>query len=80
MSYEPYPAWRFTADGKSVVVMSPEEASMLDASWSDKIPEDWRSEGHPTYRSVELIEKPVDVEQIAEEVVKRKPGRPKKAE
>lgn len=78
MSFEPYPAWRFGPEGRSVVVCSPEEDSLLDESWSAKIPEGFQPEGHPTYRSVEFVEKAVNVEQIAEEVAKRKPGRPKK--
>lgn len=73
----PYPAWRFGPEGASVVVHSPEEDSQLGKGWSDKAPEDFRPEGHPTYRSVDLVPQPVDVEAIAEEV-KRKPGRPKK--
>lgn len=75
----PYPAWRFGPEGVSVVVHSPEEDSQLGKGWSDKVPEGFRPEGHPTYPSAHLVPQPVDVEAIAEEV-KRKPGRPKKVE
>ena len=73
----PYPAWRFGPDGASVVVHSPEEDSQLGKGWSDKVPEGFRPEGHPTFPSVDLVPQAVDVEAIAEEV-KRKGGRPKK--
>lgn len=79
MTFEPYPAWRFGPEGASVVVLSPEEDSMLGKEWSDKVPENFDPVKAPTYRSASLVEKPVDVEEIAEEV-KRKPGRPKKVE
>ena len=74
-----YPSFRFGPDGASVVVLSPEEDSMLGKDWSDKAPEDFDPVKAPTYRSVSLVEKPIDVEQIAEEI-KRKPGRPRKVE
>lgn len=73
MKFEPYPAWRFGPEGKSVIVLSPEEDSQLDQSWSDKPPEGWQSVLQPTYSSVVLVEKPFEVE-------RRKPGRPKKVE
>lgn len=76
----PYPAWRFGPDGTSVVVHSPEEDSQLGKGWTDKVPEGFEPEKHPTYRGVEFVPQPVDVEAIAEEVTKRKPGRPKKVE
>lgn len=71
-----YPAWRFSAEGKSVVVLSPEEDSMLDSSWGTTVPEDFDPSQHPTYRAIGFVEKPVDVEAIAQEVapVRRKPG------
>jgi hypothetical protein len=74
-----YPAWRFGPEGSSVVVLSPEEDSMLGASWSDKVHEGFDPTTAPTYTSVEFVPEPVDVEAIAE-AVKRKPGWPKKAE
>lgn len=61
-------------------ILSPEEDSMLDKSWSTTVPANFDPVKAPTYRGVEFVPQPVDVEQIAEEVVKRKPGRPKKAE
>jgi len=73
-----YPAFRFHQDGSSVVILSPEEDSMLDSGWSDKVPEGFDPVKAPTYRNVAFVPKAVDVEQIAEEVAKRKPGRPKK--
>jgi hypothetical protein len=73
--FEPYPAWRFGPEGASVVVLSPEEDSMLGDEWSDKVPENFDPVTAPTYSSVVLIEKPFEVEEV-----KRKPGRPKKAE
>lgn len=75
MTFEPYPAWRFGPEGASVIVLSPEDDSMLGESWSDKPPENWKSVLAPTYSSVVLIEKDFVVEEV-----KRKPGRPKKAE
>ena len=73
-----YPAWRFSAEGQSVVVCSPEEDSMLDSSWGTTVPEGFDPEKHPTYGAVALVEKPVDVEAIAAAIegapVRRKPG------
>jgi hypothetical protein len=69
-----YPAWRFGPEGSSVVVLSPEEDSMLGDSWSDQVHEGFDPKTAPTVSSVYLIEKPFEVE------AKRKPGRPKKAE
>lgn len=73
-----YPAWRFTADGKSVVALSPEEDSLLDSSWSDQVPPNFDPVKAPTYRRADLVVKPVDVEEIAAAIVeapaRRKPG------
>jgi hypothetical protein len=74
-----YPAWRFHADGMSVVVHSPEEDSLLTGGWSDKVHADFDPKTAPTYRSVEHVPAPIDIDAIAEQV-KRKPGRPKKVE
>lgn len=74
-----YPAFRFGPNGTSVIIHSAEEDSMLDTQWSDKPPEVFDPRTAPTYMSVEHVPAPVDVEAIAE-AVKRKPGRPKKAE
>jgi hypothetical protein len=78
-----YPAWRFSAQGQSVVVLSPEEDAMLGKDWSEKVPADFEPAKHPTYRDVGLVEQPVDVEAIAEGVadapVRRKPGPKPKA-
>lgn len=54
MSSKEYPAWRFGPNATSVVVLSPEEDSMLGSEWSDKPPEDFNPEGHPTFRTVEM--------------------------
>lgn len=81
-----YPAFRFGPNGSSVVILSPEDDSMLPAGWSDKAPADFDPKGHPTYGSFDTVPRPVLVEKIAEELEakfqaeKRKPGRPKKAE
>lgn len=53
MSYKEYPAWRFGPGATSVVVNSPEEDSLLGGEWSDKIPEGFQPEGHPTFRTAE---------------------------
>lgn len=74
-----YPAWRFGPNATSVVILSPEEDSMLGPDWSDKVHADFDPITAPTYPSVSLVPVPVDVEAIAE-AIKRKPGRPKKAE
>lgn len=73
-----YPAWRFSANGQSVVVCSPEEDSMLDSTWGTTVPDGFDPSKHPTYKAVAFVEKPVDVEAIAEAVAeapaRRKPG------
>lgn len=69
-----YPAWRFNTEGQSVVVCSPEEDSMLDESWGTTVPEDFDPTKHPTYPRADLVVKSIDVEAIAEAVVRRKPG------
>lgn len=73
-----YPAWRFTAEGLSVVVLSPEEDSMLGSSWSDQVPASFDPVKAPTYRRADLVVKPVDVEEIAASIAeapaRRKPG------
>lgn len=81
-----YPAFRFGPNGTSVVILSPEDDSMLPKGWSDKVPEGWSGVGHPTYGSFDTVPQPVLVEEIAKELEemvqaeKRKPGRPKKAD
>lgn len=80
-----YPAWRFSVEGQSVVVCSPEEDSMLDSTWGTTVPENFDPTKHPTYKAVEFVEKPVDVEAIADEVTaapaaRRKPGPKPKAQ
>lgn len=78
-----YPAFRFGPAGASVVVLSPEEDAMLDSTWSDKVPENFDPVKAPTYRRVDLVVKPVDVEAIAASIeaapVRRKPGPKPKA-
>lgn len=73
----PYPAFRFGPDNTSVVVLSPEEDSLLDEQWSDKPPEVFDAKTAPTYGNVNMIPRKIDVDAIAE-VIKRKPGRPPK--
>lgn len=82
MTANNYPAWRFGPDGTSVVILSPEEDSMLGKGWSDKVHEGFDPKTAPTYRSVDHVPTPVDVEAIAESVdapVRRKPGPKPKA-
>jgi len=78
-TFEPYPAWRFGSDGASVVVLSPEEDSMLGKDWTDKVPDSFDPVKAPTYQRADMVLKPVDVEAIAEAVVRRKPGPKPKA-
>ena len=79
MTANNYPAWRFGPEGSSVVVLSPEEDSLLGSSWSDQVHEGFDPKTAPTYPGVEFVPMPIDVDAIAEGT-KRKPGRPKKAE
>lgn len=51
---------------------------MLPEGWSDKVHEDFDPKTAPTYRSAEFVPLDIDVDAIAEDVAKRKPGRPKK--
>jgi hypothetical protein len=79
-----YPAWRFSTEGQSVIVCSPEEDSMLDESWGTIVPEGFDPKEHPTYPNVELVPLDVDVEAIAAAIgdapVRRKPGRKPKVQ
>ena len=63
-----YPAWRFSTEGQSVVVCSPEEDSMLDETWGTTVPEGFDPAKHPTFKAVEFIPVPVDVDAIADEI------------
>lgn len=78
-TFESYPAWRFGPEGASVVVLSPEEDSMLGKDWSDKVPDGFDPVKAPTYQRADMVVKPVDVEAIAEAVMRRKPGPKPKA-
>jgi len=78
-----YPAWRFNAEGQSVIVHSEADDAALGDAWGTTVPEAFDPKLHPTFKAVEHVPTPIDVEAIAEEVAapeRRKPGRPKKAE
>ena len=76
-----YPAWRFNAEGQSVIVHSEDDDDMLGDAWGTTVPEAFDPKLHPTFKAVEHVPAPVDVDAIAEQVAERsKPGRPKKAE
>lgn len=82
-----YPAFRFGPNGTSVVVISAEEDSMLPEGWSDQVHGDFDPKTAPTYPGAEFVPVDIDVDAIADDVlshsndvVKRKPGRPKKVE
>lgn len=52
---------------------------MLGKEWSDKVPDGFDPVKAPTYPRADLVVKPLDVEAIAEAVVRRKPGPKPKA-
>lgn len=80
-----YPAYRFGPNGSSVVILSPEDDSMLPKGWSDKVPEGFDPKGHPTHGSFDTVPRPVLVDEIAAELEqkvqaeRRKPGPKPKA-
>ena len=77
MKSHDYPAWRFHSDGMRVVVCSPEEDSMLDSSWTDKVHDNFDPAKAPTFSNVALVDGLAE-KAVADVVEKRKGGRPKK--
>ena len=76
-----YPAWRFrAADHHTVVVLSKEEDESLEEGWLKAPPEGFVCPNVPTYRGVEFVVNPIDVDKI-EAVIKerQKPGPKPKA-
>ena len=77
-----YPAFRFRGSNESVVVLNKEEDESLGDGWLDRLPEDFDIKAKmPTYRGVEFVVNPVDVEEIAKDLDKprNKPGPKPKA-